>query len=242
MKLTSRAFLVLFGAVVAATHALSAQVVSGAQAPGVAVRPPAPTRFQQEIDAFLRADSVAPPPSGGVEFVGSSIVRLWKTVGAQMAPLPAYNRGFGGSQTRDVLYYMDRIVVPYRPRFVVYYCGSNDVSAGETADAIVGRVQEFHQRLERDLPSTRMFFLSVLHAPEKRARWAVVDSVNARMRRYAASAGNIEYVDINPPLLDDRGEVRGSLYLPDSLHYVPAAYDLFTGVVKPVLMRAWSAP
>jgi hypothetical protein len=203
---------------------------------------PLPTRFQHDVDAFLRADSVSPPPAGGIEFVGSSIIRLWSTLGAQMAPLPAYNRGFGGSQTHDVLYYMDRIVVPYRPRFVVYYCGSNDVTAGESADSIVSRIEQFHQRLRRELPSTRMLFLSVLHAPEKRARWAVVDSVNARVRRYAESSRNIEYIDINPPLLDARGDVRGSLYLPDSLHYVPGAYELFTGVVKPVLLRAWSAP
>ena len=85
-----------------------------------------------------------------------------------------------------------------------------------------------------------MFFLSVLHGPEKRTKWAVVDSVNARMRRYTESARNIEYIDINPPLLDPRGEVRGTLYLPDSLHYVPGAYVLFTDVVRPVLMRAWS--
>ena len=201
---------------------------------------PLPTRFQKDVDAFLRADSTSPPPAGGIEFVGSSIIRLWSTLGAQMAPLPAYNRGFGGSQTHDVLYYMDRIVVPYRPRFVVYYCGSNDVTAGESADSIVSRIEQFHQRLQRELPSTRMFFLSVLHAPEKRARWAVVDSVNARMVRYAASAKNIDYIDINPPLLDAKGDVRGMLYLPDSLHYVPGAYALFTGVVKPVLVRAWA--
>ena len=202
---------------------------------------PLPTRFQADIDKFLRADSASPPPSGGIEFVGSSIIRLWSALSEQMAPLPAYNRGFGGSQTHDVLYYMDRIVLPYRPRFVVYYCGSNDVSAGETAEAIVGRVQQFHQRLQRELPDTRMYFVSVLHAPEKRTKWAVVDSVNAQMRRYAASATHIEYIDINPPLLDARGNVRGALYLPDSLHYVPGAYALFTDVIKPVHMRAWSA-
>ena len=202
---------------------------------------PLPTRYQADIDKFIRADSASMPPANGIEFVGSSIIRLWSTLGEQMAPLPAYNRGFGGSRTPDVLYYMDRIVLPYRPRFVVYYCGSNDVSAGENADAIVGRVQEFHQRLLRELPATRMFFVSVLHAPEKRRKWAVVDSVNAQMRRYAAAATNIEYIDINPPLLDLKGEVQGALYLPDSLHYRPEAYVRFTEVIKPVLMRAWSA-
>lgn len=200
-----------------------------------------PSRFQPEIDAFLKADSVSPPAPGGIEFIGSSIFRRWTSVTKDMAPLPVYNRAFGGSQTPDVLRFMDRIVTPYRPRFVVYYCGSNDVNARASATEIVGRVREFHERLERALPGTRVFFVSVIRAPDKRARWAVVDAVNAQMRQYAATAKNFDFIDVNPALFDASGNVRGALYLPDSLHYKPDAYVLFTGVVKPVLQRAWGA-
>lgn len=208
---------------------------------GQAASPPSPTRFQSQIDGFLQADSIAAPNTDGVAFVGSSIFRLWTTLGEQMATLPVFNRAFGGSRTPDVLFYMDRIVLPYRPRFVVYYCGSNDVSAGEGADAIGDRIQEFHKRLQRELPMTRMFFVSVLRAPEKRNRWSVVDSINAQMRQYGARAKNFEFIDVNPTLLDAKGEVRGELYLPDSLHYRPEAYVLLTNVIKPVLQHAWAA-
>jgi hypothetical protein len=215
-------------------------VLAGALASQVCAQ--SPTRFQSEIDAFAKSDSASPPAPGGIVFVGSSIVRLWKTVTQDMAPLPVVNRGFGGSQTPDVLSYMDRIIIPYRPRIVVYYCGSNDVNAGASATAIAGRVREFHQRLERALPGTRMFFVSVIRAPDKRKRWAVVDSVNADLRQYATTARNVEFVDVNPVLLDAGGNIRAALYLPDSLHYRPEAYTLFTSVVKPVLQRAWSSP
>ena len=218
----------------------ASSVLARAQSPGQKTTPSS-TRFQREIDAFLKVDSTSLPETGRIEFVGSSIFRLWSTLGEQMPTLPVFNRAFGGSQTADVLYYMDRIVLPYRPRFVVYYCGSNDVSAGENAAAIVGRVQQFHERLQRELPATRMFFVSVIRAPEKRNRWAVVDSVNLQLRQYAATAKNIDFIEINPSLVDSAGAVRGALYLPDSLHYRPEAYVLFTGVIKPVLERAWSA-
>ena len=79
-----------------------------------------PTRFRREIGAFLKVDSTSLPETGRIEFVGSSIFRLWSTLGEQMPTLPVFNRAFGGSQTADVPYYMDRIVLPYRPRFVIY--------------------------------------------------------------------------------------------------------------------------
>lgn len=198
------------------------------------------TRFQAEIDAYLKSDSVSPPAAGGIVFVGSSIFRQWTTLAAHMAPLPAFNRAFGGSRTAEVLHYMDRIVLPYRPRFVVYYCGSNDVNGGEPAEAIVDRIVEFHHRLQAALPGSRMFFVSVIRAPQKRDRWPVVDSINIQVERYATEAQNIEFIDVNPLLLDSVGTVRGALYRPDSLHYRPEAYALFADAIRPVLQRSWN--
>lgn len=199
------------------------------------------TRFQSQIDDYLKVDAIAPPAPGGIVFVGSSIFRLWSTLTEQMASLPVYNRAFGGSRTPEMLYYMDKIVVPYKPRFVVYYCGSNDVSGRDSTIVVVARIKEFHRRILADLPGTRMFFVSILRSPEKRQRWAVVDSINAQLRHYAATARDIEYIDVNPMLLDSAGALRGELYRSDSLHYNPPAYVLFTSVIKPVLERAWNS-
>lgn len=200
-------------------------------------------RFQSDINAFLKADSTSRPPEGQIEFIGSSIFRLWKTVATDMAPMPVFNRAFGGSQTPDVLRYEDQIVIAYKPRIVVYYCGSNDVNAGASAADIIARIEEFHQRLIRALPATKMIFVSVIHAPDKRKRWAAVDSVNIGMRIYAATAKQFEIVDINPALEGPLGSPVSELYLPDSLHYRPDhdAYVRMARVVKPALLAAWTA-
>jgi hypothetical protein len=84
--------------------------------------------FGDEIDRFVAQDRISPPPEGAILFIGSSIFVEWKDLRMQMAPLPVINRAFGGAQTWEVLHYMDRIVLPYKPKIIVYYCGSNDVA------------------------------------------------------------------------------------------------------------------
>ena len=200
-------------------------------------------RFQSDINAFLKADSSSRPPAGEIELVGSSIFRLWKSVATDMAPMPVFNRAFGGSQTPDVLRYMDQIVIAYKPRIVVFYCGSNDVNAGAPASEIIARIEEFHHRLIAALPATKMIFVSVIHAPDKRNRWSAVDSVNLAMRLYSAESKQFEYVDVNPALEGPLGAPVSELYLPDSLHYRTDrdAYVRMTRVLKPVLLAAWTA-
>lgn len=196
--------------------------------------------FADAIAALEARDKVAPPPADGILFIGSSIFRQWEALSDQMAPLPVFNRAFGGSKTWEVLHYADRVVLPYAPRFVVYYCGSNDVNGKHAAGGIIDRIRQFNANVHTALPGTTIFFTAIQRAPDKRARWAVVDSVNAVLRDDAARSGGwLRYVDLNPVLFDAAGEIRGALFKPDSLHFKPEAYVEFTRVMKPVLEEAW---
>jgi lysophospholipase L1-like esterase len=176
--------------------------------------------------------------AGGIVFVGSSIFHRWTALASQMAPLPVTNLAFDGSQTDDMLRMVDSRVIPLRPRVVAYYCGSNDVDAGEPAAAIVGRVIRFVDRVSTALADTRVVFVSVNRAPEKRNRWAVVDAVNRQMQMYAAAHPRVQFVDVNPILFNTDGTSRLELFMPDQLHLRPPAYEEFARILKPVLSKA----
>ena len=221
----------------------AASVAHAQAAAAPAVATPAPldlSRFEKAIQAFEQADKASPPPQGGILFVGSSIFRLWTGLQAHMAPLPVINRAFGGSRTAEQLHYMDRIVLPHRPRVIVYYCGSNDVNANESAEAIASRYQEFSERVRKVLPETRVYFASIIKAPQKRDRWDVVEAANARVRDYSARTPGRFFIDLHPALEQAPGQPRMDLYLPDQLHYLPPAYDRMTAVIKPILVAAWA--
>ena len=196
------------------------------------------------IALALAATLVAPaltaqPPTGGVVFVGSSIFHRWTRLESQMAPLPITNIAFDGSVTADMLRMVDTRVIPLRPKVIAYYCGSNDVSLGEPAAAIVGRVVRFIDRVSAALPDTRVVFVSINRAPSKEDRWDVVDEVNRQIKMYASSHPRIEFVDVNPVLFDANGKPRFDLYMGDELHLRPPAYEGFAKILKPVLTRAF---
>src|SRR5271169_3658896 len=116
----------------------------------------------------------ASPEQGGIVFTGSSIFRFWTHLADQMAPLPVLNRAIAGTVTQDMLGRIGQLVLPYQPRIVVYYCGSNDISAGEEAEPIVERTRRFIEILHEKSPNAFFYYTSIQKAPEKRARWEVV--------------------------------------------------------------------
>jgi lysophospholipase L1-like esterase len=190
------------------------------------------------VAAVLAPTVSAQQRTADIVFVGSSIFHRWTMLASQMAPLPITNLAFDGSQTDDMLRMVDSRVIPLRPKVIAYYCGSNDVDAGEPAPAIVGRILRFVDRVATALPGTRVIFVSVNRAPEKRDRWEVVDDVNRQIQTYAASHSRVEFVDVNPVLFNADGTSRLELFMPDQLHLRPRAYEEFARILKPVLTRA----
>jgi lysophospholipase L1-like esterase len=185
----------------------------------------------------------ASPQHGGIVFTGSSIFQFWTHLTDQMAPLPVLNRAIAGTVTQDMLDRIGQLVLPYQPRIVVYYCGSNDISAGDDAGPIIERTKRYIQILHEKSPNTFFYYTSIQKAPEKRARWGVVEAVNREMERYSHQAASVGYIDLNPVLFDSSGNLRMNLFLGDGLHFRPdsTAYLEFSQIVKPVLTKAWES-
>ncbi len=205
-----------------------------------AQQPEREIRHGPAIEQFLEQDKTSPPPQEAILFIGSSIFRQWTDLEEQMAPLPVFNRAFGGSRTWEVLHYMDQVVLPYRPRIIAYYCGSNDVNAGAGASEIYDNFKAFTGRVAEELPETQVFFVSINRAPQKQDHWDVVDEANALIREYTDQKSELGYIDVNPVLFDSAGNPRTELYRDDLLHFHPPAYVEFARVVRPVIEKAWS--
>lgn len=198
---------------------------------------PDTARFASEINAFAKADSAAPPPSGAVLFVGSSSIRFWDTLAADFPGLTVINRGFGGSRMDDLLRYADRIVFPYEPKTIVVYEGDNDIAEGRTPARVAGDLADFLSRMRTGLPATRVIFLSIKPSP---VRWNLVDRMreaNALLERVVEHDTAARYVDIFTPMIGANGRPRPELFRDDSLHMTRAGYELWRSILDPVLRR-----
>lgn len=193
-------------------------------------------RWDPAIQKFEEGDKVSPPPQNGVLFVGASSIVRWNLpeyfpeLGAK-----AINRGFGGSQSVDAVRYVDRIVVPYHPRVVVYYAGDNDVEANIPAQEIAHQFALFDQKVHAALPQTRIVFISI--KPSIR-RWKWIDTIksaNAMVKEYCAKHPNLVFMDIEQQMLGADGKPNPALLVEDGLHMTPAGYKIWTAALKPLL-------
>jgi lysophospholipase L1-like esterase len=194
------------------------------------------TRFEKEILRFEESDRASAPRQGSILFVGSSTIRLWKTLAEDMAPLPVINRGFGGGTIGEVNYYFHRIVDKYKPRLVVFYAGENDLYSPDiSVDSVVRDFNAFRDSMHAYLPNCKAIFVSVKPSP---ARWKFQDKFMEANKRFEAICKYDpawSYVDVIPSMLDAGARPRKEIYRADSLHMNAAGYARWTKIIRPHL-------
>jgi hypothetical protein len=92
----------------------------------VAARDPEVTRWEPDIAALEALDGREADPPDAILFVGSSSIRLWDSITADMAPWSVVRRGYGGARYRDLCHFAPRLVANHDPRAIVVFVG-NDI-------------------------------------------------------------------------------------------------------------------
>ncbi len=225
-------------------------VIFGALAAGFAFFLPAGTQparaqgaagvdgWEPAIRAFEAQDKLNPPKPGCIVFAGSSSFRYWDTLASDMKPLDVVNRGFGGSEMRDLNFYAKRIIIAYKPSAVVVYEGDNDLADNSKSPQMVaGDFRRFIQIVHTSLPETWIYILSIKPSKARWEQWPKMQMANTLIQNYAGTQQHTQFIDIATPMFDAKGNLPGDLFKSDGLHPSAKLYAMWASLIKPMLME-----
>ncbi len=197
--------------------------------------PPPAHAYEKDIAAYEEADKLNPPPKGAILFTGASSVRLWKTLAEDFKGLAVINRGFGGSQISDSIYFADRISIHYAPKTIVIQAGGNDINAHKTPEQVLADFKEYVTKVRAALPDVKIVFVNLGPSPRRWEQREAQQKANQLVRDYVATAKNIVYVDLWASSIGANGLPKPELYVADQLHPSAAAYAIRTQLLLPFL-------
>ena len=205
------------------------------------IAPPKPGKHEQwdaEIAKLEAKAAKRPDLHGGVVFSGSSSIKNWKTLTKDFNGIPVINMGFGGSELADAVYYIDRLVLQYKPRVVVVYSGENDINAGVPVRRVLEDLKQFITLVHKSDANTRIIVVSLKPSPSREKHLAKVRDYNSLAADYVKGVRNVEFADVFTPMLTPDGKFREELYVSDRLHMTPAGYAIWTDLLAPMVKKA----
>lgn len=200
-------------------------------------------RFEKEIQEFEKSDKTDSYSSNTILITGSSYIRLWKTIKQDLGPHEIIHRGFGGSNIGEMAYYIDRIMTNHPFKAIVFYSGSNDITA-EKQDKTPAQVLETFkyvvQKVRQKHPNTPIYYIAI--SPNER-RWAVQNDIveaNELFKNYCQNTPNLHFIETMQQLLGKDGKYQPEMYINDKLHFNEKGYKIWSEIIKGVLDKDFS--
>lgn len=203
--------------------------------PGLADLRAQENRFAGEVAALAVKYADLPSHSGGIVFTGSSSIRLWKTLEKDFPKSKIVNTGLGGSQTDDLLLYLDELVINFGPKKIFIYVGENDINAGKPVRQVLSEYAVLMERVSTKFPETEFYFIGTKPSPGRWEKRGQMMALNEEVRMLAQNKEKVTYIDVWTPMLDKSGSPNEELFIEDRLHMNANGYKIWKKAVKPYL-------
>jgi lysophospholipase L1-like esterase len=193
-----------------------------------------PSRFKKEVDSLVALNKPQ-ATKDAIVFTGSSSIRMWQGLQTAFPNHNVLNLGFGGSEMADLLYFVDELIISFKPKQVFIYEGDNDISLGRTEEQILASAESIVKKIKRSHPSLDIVFISP--KPSIR-RWEMKDkyvAFNKKFKDWTKTQQGVRYADVWTPMLDHNGIVLQDIFVTDNLHLNKKGYDIWAKVLKDYL-------
>ncbi len=202
--------------------------------PLVQYREAAVRQWEKEILAIEARDAQQQDPENAILFIGSSSIRRWESIGNDMAPWPAIQRGYGGAKFSDLAVFVDRIVSPHKFNALVIFVG-NDIT-GSVEDKSVPEVVRLFNHIVASVRSRfskqPIFLIEITPTPRRFAAWPKIKELNAALRAACESGTNLHFIQTADKYLDADGNPIETYFVSDRLHQNATGYALWSKLIK----------
>ncbi len=208
----------------------AAQATPAAEAPP---KPPEAEKWEKEIKGIEKKILGEKHPEGGITFVGSSTMRMWKLPEC----FPTWklaNVGFGGANILDQLRYFDRLVGPLKPKQVLFYCGGNDLAQQHTPEQVIANYKLWVAKMKALVPEVQITYLAIRPCSSRAQLRGKEQQVNNAIKAWSETE-KLRYLDLADTVMKPDGSIDDTLFLPDKLHLNAAGYKLWSARVLPLL-------
>ena len=191
-------------------------------------------KWAKAIDEFDERNKAEKHPDDSILFIGSSSIRLWETIGDDLTPYHAIQRGFGGSRWSDVAIYADRLITPHKFRAAVFFVG-NDISGSpidktpEEVAALFGYVREV---VRKHNPDAQVFYIAVTPTEKRWEAWPKIRAANNAVRKYCQETARTYFIGTESIFLDGDGQPRPEFFVDDRLHLNADGYKQWSAAIK----------
>ena len=201
-------------------------------------------QWESDIALFDSLNLVEYADAGTLLVTGSSSIRLWDSIDADLAPYQVMQRGYGGAKLTDYNYYAERTILAQQFKAIVVFI-ANDI-AGVEGDLSPREVKQLFKDLVQQVgkrnPGTPLCWVEVTPTPK---RWQVspqIREASMLIENYCAKHEDLHFISTFDQFTTPEGLPDSTFFRKDMLHLNRGGYVQWSEIIKASLEEAGIRP
>lgn len=194
-----------------------------------------PHRFENVVRMYEAMDKTNPPPQNAILLAGDSQFYRWKTFHEDLPGYTVINRGIDSFETSDLIYFADRLVLPYQARMIILHIGGNDVHGHKSAEQVLADFKTLVAKIRAVQPTVPIAFSGITPGPARVDEFDRRKEANRVIKDYIATQPNLLFIDLWDAMLTPEGKPRPELFVADGIHPSHEGYLLRVKIMQPIL-------
>ncbi len=176
--------------------------------------------------------------SNNIVLCGSSSMEMFYNSKEFLLPFNTINVGIGGTKVKewkDSLFF--RLVLPYLPKHIVIYIGSNNCLNSEDPINIGKELVSLFELIHSYLPSTLIHVVDLNCVPKAKDKQELFFKTNELIYEFSKSVNYIKVIYASKYVLNEDNLVNDKLFLNDGIHMNNIGYSYWGEAIKESLKK-----
>jgi hypothetical protein len=190
--------------------------------------------WEPDIQKFEQLDKTEKYPDDAILFAGSSSIRLWTSLGKDMAPYNIIQRGYGGAHLSDFAVYAPRIFDNHKCQALVLFI-ANDITGAEsdrTPKEVASLFKSVVNAFRKVNPESPVFWIEITPTASRWKVWPEIQEANAMVKNACSKGKNVYFISTHDSFLNENGLPIDELFRDDKLHLTEKGYEVWSGIIK----------
>ncbi len=205
-------------------------------------------KWEADIVQLEELDNYEKYSNNALLFIGSSSIRVWKTMKKDMAPYETIKRGYGGAHYSDIIHFSKRLVKSHRPKAILIFV-ANDIKGNNKTDIFsknlsdrspseVKRLFKFTisqiRSIHKEIP---IITIETTPTPSRWSAWDKISKANDLIEKFCNSKPQLYYINTRERFIGNNGLPIKSFFVKDMLHLNRSGYILWSNIIKEKLKK-----
>ena len=191
-------------------------------------------KWEKDIIKLEYLDESKKQNEDAILFIGSSSIRLWRSIKKDLAPYESIKRAYGGARYTDLIHFTERLVSPHNVKAVGVFV-ANDITGGEKdlkPREVLDLAKLVVEQIQRSHKNSPIFFIETTPTPKRWKSWPKISLANDLIKEYCESNDSLYYISTRNYYIGDNGLPTEELFTRDKLHLNSKGYLLWSDIIK----------